>query len=552
MVPRDTSRVIPYLAAKAEYIAVQNPLARAAANFRTGPESPPARAPLGICYNPGFPLPSGDRWLPSRHLDLGLIVVYLVGITAFGARFRRSQKSLRDYFLGGRRVAWWAIALSIVAAETSTLTIIGTPALSFTGNMGFLQVVCGYLVARVLICLVFIPQYFRGEMFTAYELMRRRFGERIRRFTAAIFLVVRALAEGVRVFAISIVISIVLGTGELASICIITLLTLFYTFEGGMTAVIWTDVIQMFLYVAGGLVSFWAILQHVPGGWTEVVRLAGPAAKFQIFDFRLEVTREFFTRTYSFWAGLLCGTFLATGTHGTDQLIVQRLLSARSERDSKLALLASGVVIVVQFTLFLLIGILLFAFYRQTGLPPPRPLDRIYPSFIWTYLPVGVAGLVTAAVLAAAMSNISAALNSLASTTIMDFYRPIFGRPSRDEAYYLRLSRWATVGWGAVLLGIATLARNWGSVLEAGLGVISITIGALLGVFLLGILTRRAHERGAIVGMVAGFATMLALHFATRTAWTWYVVIVTTLTFSVGYLASLVLPPSGAGADSAS
>ena len=519
----------------------------------------PARTALGDLLQSGLSCHLGDRWLPSRHLDLGLIVLYLLGITAFGARFRGSQKSLRDYFLGGRRVAWWAIALSIVAAETSTLTIIGTPGLSFSGNMGFLQVVCGYLVARVLICVLFIPQYFRGEMFTAYELMCRRFGERIRRFTAAIFLVVRALAEGVRVFAISIVISIVLGTGELASICIITLLTLFYTFEGGMTAVIWTDVIQMFLYVAGGLVSFWAILQHVPGGWDEVVRLAGPAAKFQVFDFRLEVTREFFTRTYSFWAGLLCGTFLATGTHGTDQLIVQRLLSARSERDSKLALLASGVVIVVQFTLFLLIGILLFVFYQKTGLTAPRPLDRIYPSFIWTYLPTGVAGLVTAAVLAAAMSNISAALNSLASTTIMDFYRPMFGetarekagRPSRDEAYYLRLSRWATVGWGVVLLGIATLARNWGSVLEAGLGVISITIGALLGVFLLGILTRRAHERGAIAGMVTGFATMLVLHFATRTAWTWYVVIVTTMTFSVGYLASLVLPPSGAGAESA-
>jgi SSS family transporter len=479
--------------------------------------------------------------MPPRYLDLAVIALYLVAITAFGARFRRSQKSLRDYFLASRTVSWWAISLSIVAAETSTLTIIGTPALAFQGNLGFLQLVCGYLVARVLICILFIPHYFRGELFTAYELMRRRFGEAIRRFTAFTFLLVRALAEGVRVFAISIVISIVLGTGELASIVIITLLTLFYTFEGGMTAVIWTDVVQMFLYVTGALVSFWLILQHIPGGWTAVLAVAAPAGKFQIFDFRLEVTREFFSRTYSFWAGLFCGTFLATGTHGTDQLIVQRLLSARSERESKAALLASGVVIAFQFTLFLLIGILLYVYHLKSGQPAPKPLDRAYPSFVWTHLPSGIAGVVVAAILAAAMSNISAALNSLASTTIMDFYKPLFGRSSHTENLYLRLSRLVTVAWGLILLGIAFLARRWGPVLEAGLGVISITIGALLGVFLLGVLTRRATQPGAITGMAAGFATMLYLHLATRTAWTWYVVLVTLVTFSVGYLTSLVL-----------
>lgn len=479
---------------------------------------------------------------PPRYLDLAVIALYLLAITAFGARFRRSQKSLRDYFLASRTVHWWAISLSIVAAETSTLTIIGTPALAFQGNMGFLQIVCGYLIARVLICLLFIPHYFRGELFTAYELMQRRFGQTIRRFTASTFLIVRALAEGVRVFAISIVISIVLGTGELTSIVIITLLTLFYTFEGGMTAVIWTDVVQMFLYVAGGLLSFWLILHSIPGGWTTVLQTAGPAGKFQIFDFHLELTSQFFTRTYSFWAGLACGTFLATGTHGTDQLIVQRLLSARNERESKTALLASGVVIAFQFTLFLLIGILLYVYHLKTGQPVPRPLDRAYPSFIWTHLPPGAAGLIIAAVLAAAMSNISAALNSLASTTIMDFYKPLFGRSPHNEAHYLRLSRFATIAWGLVLLGIATLARHWGPVLEAGLGVISITIGALLGVFLLGVLTRRATQPGAIAGMAAGFATMLYLHLATKTAWTWYVVLVTLVTFTVGYLASLVLP----------
>src|SRR5215469_7547673 len=287
-----------------------------------------------------------------RLFDLGIILAYLALITWFGAHFRRNQKDLRDYVLCGRTAPWWAIALSIVSADTTTLTIVGTPALSFTGDLGFLQVVFGYLLARMMISVLLLPHYFRGEMFTAYELMRRRFGERVRKLTASIFLVTRALAEGVRVFAISLVISIVLGTGEIASIVLIVLLTLFYTFEGGMTAVIWTDVVQMTLYVVGAIASFIVILGKIPGGWDHVLAVAGEAHKFTIFDFRFSPTMEFFSHTYSFWAGVAGGCFLTTATHGTDQLMVQRLLSARDERQSRTALLASWAVIFLQFTLF--------------------------------------------------------------------------------------------------------------------------------------------------------------------------------------------------------
>src|SRR5438067_7047152 len=325
--------------------------------------------------------------MPMRYLDLAVIVAYLAGITWFGARFRSGQKNLRDYFLGGRTAPWWAIALSIVSAETSTLTIVGTPALAFNGNLGFLQLVLGYLVARIVISVLFLPHYFRGEMFTAYELMRRRFGERIRKLTASIFLVTRALAEGVRVFAISVVISIVLGTGEIASIVLIVMLTLFYTFEGGMTAVIWTDVVQMTLYVAGAIVSFVVILGKIPGGWEHVAAVAGEAHKFTIFDFRFAPSMEFFSRTYSFWAGVAGGCFLTTATHGTDQLMVQRLLSARDERQSRMALLTSWCVILVQFVLFLLIGVLLFVYYGDHNLPAPAQRDRMYPEFVWHHLP---------------------------------------------------------------------------------------------------------------------------------------------------------------------
>jgi len=468
-----------------------------------------------------------------RWVDLTVIALYLAGITWFGARFRKSQNTLKDYFLGGKTAPWWAIALSIVSAETSTLTVIGTPVLSFQGNFGFLQVVLGYLLARIVISALFLPAYFRGEMYTAYELMRRRFGERIRKLTAATFLILRALAEGVRVVAIALVVAIIIGTGEKTSIVVILLLTLFYTYEGGMTAVIWTDVIQMFLYVLGAAVSLWIILHQIPGGWAHVTEVG--AGKFQIFDFGLS-----FTRTYTFWAGAIGGCFLTTASHGTEQLLVQRLLAAPNERQSRAALMASWVVIFVQFTLFLVIGVCLYTFYSDQHLPAPDVPDKIYPLFIWQHLPEGVAGLVIAAILAAAMSNLSAALNSLASTTVMDFLKPL-ARVARSDADWLKRARYATVVWAAVLYFVGLLARQWGSVLQAGLSIASIIYGSLLGVFLLGLLTRRVGEKAAMIAMMAGLALMLYVRFATPIAWTWYVVIGTSATFGTGLAASLFL-----------
>src|SRR5580704_16289895 len=482
-----------------------------------------------------------------RLLDLAAIALYLIAITWFGAHFRKSQRNLKDYFLGGRNAPWWAIALSIVSAETSTLTVIGTPAISFAGNMGFLQIVLGYLLARIVISILFLPQYFRGEMFTAYELMRRRFGERIRRLTAGTFLVLRALAEGVRVFAISIIVAIVLGTGQLVSIIVIVCLTLFYTFEGGMTAVIWTDAIQMVLYVVGAVLSFWVILHQIPGGWHHVTAVATAAHKFQVFDFRFAWTPEFFSRSYSFWAGLIGGCFLTTASHGTEQLMVQRLLAAKTEGQSRAALFSSWIVIFFQFALFLFIGVLLFVHYSDAGIRAPQSTDSIYPMFIWNSLPPGVAGLVIAAILAAGMSNLSAALNSLASTTVMDFYKPFVTRKNapRDsapsDAHFLGVARWATMVWGVVLFLVGLVARHVGSVLEAGLTIASILYGSLLGVFLLGLLTKRVQQTSAMIAMMVGLLLMIYVNFETRIAFTWYVVIGTAATFSTGYVVSLFL-----------
>jgi SSS family transporter len=473
-----------------------------------------------------------------RYLDWTIIVVYLAGITWFGAHFRGRQKSLKDYFLGGRTAPWWAIALSIVSAETSTLTIIGTPALAFTGDFGFLQVVFGYLLARIVIALLFLPHYFRGEMYTAYELIEVRFGPRLRRVTAATFLIVRAFAEGVRVFAISIVISIVLGTGEMVSIVLIVCLTLFYTFEGGMTAVIWTDVAQMFLYVFGAVVSFLVILHQVPGGWAHVAAVAAPLGKLRVFDFSFHLAPEYFSRPYTFWAGLVGGCFLTTASHGTEQLMVQRLLAARDERQSRAALFASWAVIFVQFGLFLLIGLTLFVLRSDSRQPAPQPLDRLYPEFVWHSLPPGLAGLVIAAILAAAMSNLSAALNALTSTTVIDFWRPLASKPP-GRIGELGLARAATIAWGAVLLGIGAFARHWGGVLETGLTIASIAYGGLLGVFLLGLLPRRIPQNAAILGMAAGVGTEVYVKLATHIAWTWFAAIGTVVTFVSAWVVSL-------------
>jgi SSS family solute:Na+ symporter len=472
-----------------------------------------------------------------NRIDFAIIALYLAGITLFGLRFRRKQKSLRDYFLAGRDIPWWAIALSIVAAETSTLTIISIPGMAYDTNFTFLQVIMGYLVGRAVISFVLLPHYFRGDLYTAYELIERRFGRGLRSLTAGLFLLTRAAAEGVRVYAVSIVVSIALGTGEVRSIAIITALTVLYTFEGGLAAVIWTDVVQTAIYVGGTLVGLVTILHLVPGGWSAIHAAAASAGKLQVFDFSGSVWVP-----YTFWAGVIGGAFFNTASHGTDQLIVQRLLAARGQKQSVMALLSSGVAVFFQFALFLTVGIMLWAYYRVPSAMFGKP-DRIYPTFIVQRMPHGISGLLIAAILAAAMSNLSAALNSLSSSAIMDFYARL--RPLADEKSKMRLSRLATIAWALVLFGLAVIAlHKVGRVVEVGLQIASVAYGALLGVFLLGVLTRRANQIGAMVGMACGFGVELYLWLGTRVPWTWWVFIGTTVTFVTGWCVSAMIDHS--------
>ena len=485
-------------------------------------------------------------------VDYLVLAAYLVGITIFGVLFRKSQKTVKDYFVGAKNIHWIIISLSIVATETSTLTLIGVPAIAYAnyanpeqgGNYTYLQVVVGYIIARFVISFIFIPAYFRGDILTAYKLLENRFGTGTKNFAASMFLVMRALAEGVRIFAASIVLTAVLSSSlpgisaeslTLWSIVIVGALTLVYTFEGGIAAVIWTDLIQLIIYIGGSLVAAYMLLSLVPGGWGEIYSQGIAAGKFQVLSFKWSYNLPF-----TFWAGLLGGTFLTMASHGTDQLLVQRLFTCKNQRDSQKALILSGFVVFFQFALFLTIGVMLYAYYKfypMTGTLTSN--DEIFPKFIVERLPHGISGLVIAAIFAAAMSNLSGSLNSLASTTVLDFYKPLINPNASDESL-LKLSRWLTAAWGVILIFIAFFARNWGSVFTVGLTIASLVYGPMLGAFLLGVLTRRANQTGVIAGMLSSIIAMLFVKFYVDLAWTWFVLVGTLICLLVGYGVSTV------------
>ena len=446
--------------------------------------------------------------------DYVVIALYVVAITAFGSWFARFQRSTREYFLTGRTIPWWAVCFTIVATETSTLSFIGVPAASYAGNMAFLQLAIGYVIGRVIISMLLLPAYYRGDLFTSYQLLGRRFGPAVQTLAAGIFLITRTLADGVRLFATALVIAVVTGVPVGWTVVVLGVAMIIYTARGGAAAVIWTDVIQMFVYLAGALVVAYALLDRIPGGWSEVVRVGTAAGKFDLFNFSTDPTI-----VYTFWAGLVGGATLTLATHGTDQYLVQRLLSARSLRDARIGLVTSGVIVFLQFALFLLIGIMLFAYYQQTTPPVLSRNDEILPRFVLGSLSGGPAGFIVAAIVAAALSP---SLNAMAATTVNDFYKRYL-RPDADETTLLRVSKTATVVWGITQIGVA-LGAQWmdRSVLDAGLAVLSLATGPVLGAFLVGVLTRNVTSRAMLIGMFAGIVTLTVCWWTAVVAWPWY------------------------------
>ncbi|HWN11328.1 MAG TPA: sodium:solute symporter [Pyrinomonadaceae bacterium] len=521
-----------------------------------------------------------------KAVDLIIIFGYLIGITLFGVWFSRKQETTRDYFLGDRTVPWWAIAASIVATETSTITFISVPGIAFArgGNFQFLQLVFGYMIGRVVISLLFIPSYFRGELMTVYQLLERRFGMRIKMLAASLFVVMRNIADGIRLLLTAFVLAAVYTAFQpeantetivIASIILLGVVMIIFTYFGGMEAVIWVEVVQLGIYLVGAAMAAVVLINAINGGWGQAVALGEQFNKFSLIDlgFR-ETTYAFtapftsgsfsfnlpidFTKTYTLWAGLLGGCFLTMSTHGTDQYLVQRYLCTDKPRHAAAALLSSGGVVLGQFIGFLFIGVLLFAFYGPHTDPAYATLangvatlpvngafkvvggDRVFPDFITKFMPSGLSGLVVAAIFAAALSS---SLNSIAATAVNDLYKPF--KPKRDDKHYLRVSHWLTLLWGIVQIGVALFVmRKNRSALDQALSVASLINGPVLGVFLVGTFLRRVSEPPALIGMLTSIFVMLYIRFFTPIAWTWYVLIGSIVTFVVAWLAGFAFAPA--------
>jgi SSS family transporter len=490
-------------------------------------------------------------------LDVIVLLAYLGATTVLGVWLGRDQRTARDYFVADKAIPWWAILFSVVATETSALTFISIPGVAYLGNLTFIQVALGYLIGRIVVSYTLLPRYYEGELVTAYSLLEKRFGIGTRRFASVTFMVTRAFGDSVRVFATAIPIALILGpqvpreyVGPV-SILLLGVFTIIYTYHGGMRAVVWTDVVQTTVYLLGALAAAWLIGRGVPGGWGGIIAGAGAEGKLRIFDLSLGLDKP-----YTLAAGLIGGAFLSMASHGADQLIVQRLLAAPSVKGARKALIGSGVAVIFQFLLFLMIGVGLFAYYRAREFASP---DAIFPSFIVDVMPPGLTGLVVAAILAAAMSTVSGSLNSLSAATTHDIYLPVTKR-SADDPRVLKMGKIFTLIWAVILIGGALLYHQEGTpVVVVALSIASFTYGGLLGGFGLALLWPRAIQRDAITGMAVGIFAMTLVVFAKQLiaaypllasllggfasiAWPWYVLIGTAITITAGILSSYTHP----------
>lgn len=485
-------------------------------------------------------------------LDLVIIFGYLIGITAFGIWYAGKQETTEDYFVGDRNVPWWAIAMSIVATETSTITFISVPGIAFAkgGNFQFLQLVFGYMLGRVVISLVFIPLYFKGELQTVYQLLGDRFGGKVKMLASGLFVIMRNIADGIRLLLTAIVLAAVYTAFNpqtspevviIGSILILGIVMIVFTFYGGMEAVIWIEVVQLVIYIGGAIAAAVVLVQNIDGGISGAIAAGQQFDKFSLFDFTLD-----FTKTYTFWGGVIGGCFLTMSTHGTDQFLVQRYLCTDKPRAAITALMTSGAVVLGQFIGFLFIGVLLFAYYAPynmegyataTGAFPFTGGDKVFPDFITQKMPTGLSGLVVAAIFAAALSS---SLNSIAATAVNDIYKPY--AKDKSDRHLMKIAGLLTVIVGIVQIAIAISLRNANSsALGMALSVASLINGPILGVFLVGAFLKGAREVHALLGMLASIAVMLYVLLGTKIAWPWYALIGSTVTVSVAFIATLII-----------
>ena len=476
--------------------------------------------------------------------DLGILAVYLVGVVALGLWIGRNSGTVSDYVVGGRDRPWWLILFSIVATETSTVTFLSIPGFAYSRDMTWLQIPLGFLLGRFVVVFLLLPQYFTGSFYTAYDVLHKRFGGATQRAASALFITTRSLADGLRLFLSSIVLQEMTGIPLHWAVIVMGVATIVYTFFGGIRAVLVTDLVQFVIYIGGAVAALALIVGRLPGGWDQLISVAGAAGKLRVFDLSFDLSQP-----YCLWAGLVGGLFITLGSHGVDQMMVQRYLCARNLRDAQRALWVGGFVVVAQFALFLLIGAGLFVFY-QTFSPDAafeRP-DRVFARFILDEIPVGVLGVLLGAIFAAAMSTLSSSLNSCATAAANDFF--FSGRGAgAPAARQLRVVRALTVVFGCIQIAVG-IAGQWvkASVVSSVLGIAAFTTGIVLGVFFLGIFAPRVGEKAALVGLVIGLSCMSLIFFATSLAWPWFALVGSAITCAAGLGASLVWPRTGAAA----
>ncbi|MBZ0203989.1 MAG: sodium:solute symporter [Ignavibacteria bacterium] len=475
------------------------------------------------------------------YLDVIIVILYLGGVTAYGIIKGGKQKSARDYFVSDKAIPWWAVCFAIVATETSALTFISVPGVAYVGNLNFLQIAIGYILGRIVVSWFLLPKYYEGELLTAYAYLGKRFGAKTKNFASSVFMVTRVFADGVRLYATAIPLALILKGWNVFpaspdwqiysySIIIIAIITLAYTYLGGVRAVIWTDVIQMFIYIGGGILAIYVLNDKLQTGYSEIISTLNAQGKLNFFDFSFD-----FTKPYTLIASVLGGGFLSMASHGTDQLIVQRLLTTNSLKASQKALITSGFIVFFQFALFLFIGSLLFIFFNAQQMKA----DEVFPKFIISYMPSGISGIIIAGLLAAAMSTLSGSISALSSTLVEDIYKPYWGK-NKSEAQLLGTSKLIAFIWCGILILSAFLFMNSSqSVVVLGLSIASFTYGGLLGTFLLGVFFKRVTQIPAMIGFACGITGMIFIIYFTKIAWTWYTITGVAITLAAASLVML-------------
>ncbi|ANU17127.1 sodium:solute symporter [Planococcus maritimus] len=474
-------------------------------------------------------------------IDFVVLIVYIIGIAIFGAFFGKNQKTTKDYFLGGRSIPWWAIGLSVMATQASAITFIGAPGWGYSGGLERINTYINVPLVMAFLMVTIVPFFYRTEVYTAYEYLERRFDVKTRSLTAGLFLIARGLATGVVLYAPALVLSVVTGWDVNLTIIFMAVIAVSYTVLGGISAVIWTDVIQMFVLWLGAALAIFTIIGNIPGGLSGAIDIGAEAGLLQSLDFSFDLSTE-----YSIWAGVIGGFFLHAAYFGADQSQIQRVLTSKSLKESKMSLIISGLFLFPQMLLFLFIGVLLFAFYSVQGTPDIENLNELFPLFVVNQLPVGISGLIIAGVFAAAMSSLDSALNSLSAVTVRDFYAKFFKKDA-SEGHYLKASRWATVAWGIYATIFAFFAGNLGPVIETVNKIGSYFYGALLGVFLLAIFVRRSNGHGAFAGVIAGMASVWAVETFADISWLYNNAVGAIVAVVIGYGVSLLSAAPGKG-----